>query len=125
MADSTRASPPDNPRTLTVLEPFGPDGRGLVRITARVGRRVEETTYRCTAFSAYDGAALGITWEKEDGTTYTTCLDGYGSRCECLGFLRWGHRHPCKHIDAGHKLKELGLLVMPSVEDERALADCA
>jgi hypothetical protein len=32
------------------------------------------------------------------------------STCECWGFLRWGHRGPCKHIKCLKKLLAEGKL---------------
>jgi hypothetical protein len=49
---------------------------------------------------------------KFDGTSYNVNLgdnDGPPS-CECPGFLRWGHRGPCKHLACLHALTERGLI---------------
>jgi hypothetical protein len=50
--------------------------------------------------------------QKFDGTSYDVNLgdnDGPPS-CECLGFQRWGHRGPCKHLSACGALVEAGRL---------------
>lgn len=41
------------------------------------------------------------------GTPYCVIVRTHGCDCECLGFLRWGHRKPCRHIGA---LRAVGLL---------------
>ena len=42
------------------VTPFGADGRGQVRLTVTRGRKTEATVYSCTAFPAYDGAAVQL-----------------------------------------------------------------
>src|SRR5437763_12647502 len=44
-----------------------------------------------------------------DGSTYD--VDLTAGSCECLGALRWGHRHPCKHISSLLALRAAGKLV--------------
>jgi hypothetical protein len=38
--------------------------------------------------------------EEGHDPSYDVLLHGADSQCSCLGFLRWGHRGPCKHISA-------------------------
>jgi hypothetical protein len=38
--------------------------------------------------------------EEGHDPSYDVLLHGPDSSCTCLGMLRWGHRHPCKHISA-------------------------
>jgi len=45
------------------------------------------------------GRAFELT--KEDRTSYAVNLgdeaQGMAPACDCVGFLRWGHRGPCRH----------------------------
>jgi len=49
---------------------------------------------------------------------YSVLLDGQQSSCECLGFLRWGNRKPCRHIASLLMLASLGKLDAPEPEME-------
>lgn len=45
----------------------------------------------------------------ENGEVYHVHLDEVnGHSCTCLGHLRWGHRHPCKHVGALTELVKRG-----------------
>jgi SWIM zinc finger len=114
-------------RHVRMVRPLDPEGRGAFSITTQEGMKEPETTlYACTVFPAFDGASIGVYLTKEEGEgtdadcqDYQVNLDSQQSTCSCRGFLRWGHRHPCRHIGALLSLQGKGKLdVPPAVEEQ-------
>jgi hypothetical protein len=74
----------------------------------------ETTFYRLERLASDFGAAWRLSKaDNGDGPreVYDVCLlDGGRSTCECAGMLRWGHRHPCRHIASLARLQKLGKL---------------
>jgi hypothetical protein len=69
--------------------------------------RVTET-YTVTAFrDEEDGRIIGLRMAKQGGDEAVYDIEIAEARCECLGFLRWGH---CKHEAAARKLIECRLI---------------
>jgi hypothetical protein len=90
------------------LSPRGESGRHI--LTLSEGKKA--TVYWLEVLEVDFGFAVRL--EKfTDGTSYdvNVCLsDPRHSSCECLGFVRWGHRHLCKHISAVVALHNAGRL---------------
>jgi hypothetical protein len=87
------------------------------------------TAYRLDALDSDFGTAYRLAKADNgdgDPEVYDVCLLPAGrSTCECAGMLRWGHRHPCKHIAALFQLQKRGLLdahkpVMTNAEEPMA-----
>jgi hypothetical protein len=64
----------------------------------------EKTGYYVRQIDADFGLAFSFTkfeTDQEEGTPseYAVNVDERGNdhTCECLGHIRWGHRHPCRH----------------------------
>ena len=66
-------------------------------------------TYAVEVFPSHEGGR-GVELTKHDGTRYHVHLDGGASHCECLGWLRWGHRAPCRHVASLLALQRAGRL---------------
>jgi hypothetical protein len=86
-----------------------------LRLTSTEGNRTEVFHYFVEAIPADFG--LGFHLEKfanevEEGepSEYHVLLAGKSSTCECKGWLRWGHRKPCKHLRSLAKLHAEGKL---------------
>jgi hypothetical protein len=67
----------------------------------------EKTGYYVRQIDADFGLAFSFTkfeTDQEEGTPseYAVNVDERGNdhSCECLGHVRWGHRHPCRHVAA-------------------------
>jgi hypothetical protein len=91
------------------------NGGAALRLTSVEGPKVERFHYFVTAIPADFG--LGFHLERfanevEEGEPreYHVLLAGKQSSCECKGFLRWGHRRPCKHLRSLAKLHAEGRL---------------
>jgi hypothetical protein len=78
------------------LSPKGESGRYILTLS----QDKTATVYWLSVLEADFGLAYRL--EKfSDGSTYdiNVCLaDPRHSSCECLGFLRWGHKTICKHV---------------------------
>lgn len=114
-------APPEVKRSLRIVQPFTPDGRGAVRISeTKPGRKkVEVKEYHVTVFRADFG--IGLAWDNQDeGKTYHTNLDGKNSTCDCPWGTYGGHKKPCRHVAAGLVLLAEGKLVVPGGEEAEA-----
>jgi hypothetical protein len=75
-------------------------------LTVTKGAKVERFGYYVEPLASdLGGRAFRLTklpHQVEEGQdpAYDVLLYGNDSSCSCLGFLRWGHRGPCKHISA-------------------------
>jgi hypothetical protein len=80
----------------------------LVRITAF------GTTATCTVgrLETDFGRGFELVKQGEDPSPepYHVLVDGENSQCTCLGWLRHGHRHPCRHLIGCSTLLRLGLI---------------
>jgi hypothetical protein len=85
---------PKPPRSVRLATPPTEDESGVLILT--VG--TQTFPYFLDPIASDYGRAFSL--QKFDGTSYAVNLgdnDGPPS-CECPGWLRWGHRGPCKHI---------------------------
>jgi hypothetical protein len=75
-----------------------------------VGKKT--TFYEVALIPEAWGTAFTLT--KQDRTTYDVNLgdeaEGLPPTCECPGWLRWGHRGPCKHLQSLRALVDAGKL---------------
>jgi hypothetical protein len=86
-------------------------GRPRFGFLSRVGKA--STFYELTVLpEACWGRGFVLT--KEDRTSYGVNLgdeaQGMAPACDCVGFLRWGHRGPCRHLAALMALAQAGQL---------------
>jgi hypothetical protein len=91
------------------LSPKGESGRWILTI----GQGKTATLYWLEALESDFGVAYRLTKWADESVTYDVnlCLaDPRHSACCCLGFLRWGHLHPCRHIAALVALRSAGRL---------------
>ncbi len=96
-ATKTRKPRPKPARSIRlVCAPEG-DLPGLVAIAC--GRDRDVYALRPLLADYGRGFELAKLNADPDAEVYHVNLDGPRSTCTCLGFERWGHRHPCKHID--------------------------
>jgi hypothetical protein len=84
-------------------------------LTATQGNKVERFGYYLSAIPSDFGRAFHLTKFAEqvkpgEPSEYDVLLAGKLSQCECVGWLRWGHRGPCKHLRSLAKLLAEGLL---------------
>jgi hypothetical protein len=110
MNTSTISRPSVQPgRYARVEVPLSEEGPAVVRIVTK-NKKADYTVNPIPTdfgFAAYRVSEIDS--QAEIGH-YDVLLAGECSSCDCLGFLQWGHRGPCKHIGALTALREAGRL---------------
>jgi hypothetical protein len=97
----------------TISKPEG--GVCALCLTSTEGGKVERFGYYLSAIPSDIGRAFHLVKFADqvkpgEPGEYDVLLAGTLSQCECRGWLRWGHRGPCKHLRELAKLLAEGLL---------------
>jgi hypothetical protein len=118
MATATKTRRAEKQWTLSVSAPV--NGTVALRLTSRLGSKVEHFGYYVTAMPADFGVAYRLekfAGQVEEGEPSEYCVnldvanpERGNHLCPCLGQQRWGHRRPCKHIRSLLKLHAEGKL---------------
>lgn len=93
-------------RSVSVRE----EASGRLTVLIREGAKVTRYAHERVDGADCDARQLTKLDDEEDHASYTVVLAGRGSSCECLGYLRWGHKTQCKHIAGLLALQRRGLI---------------